>query len=219
MSNASAQYLNDGEEALRLAFDGRLSNLWTALPGIVESVDFATMTCSVQPAIQGIVTDETGNEVPVNLPMLIHCPIIFPQAGGFALTLPLAVGDEVLIVWASRAIDAWWQSGGIQRPVEARMHDLSDGYVIPGPVSVPNVIGSISTTGAQLRNKAGTTLLEIGGDGKIRLTASEVDITGNLKVTGTIVATGEVTGNSIPLSTHLHGGVTTGTGNTGVPHT
>lgn len=215
--SAQDQYTNDNEEALRLAFDGRISGLWTALPGIVVDVDFSTMTCSVQPAIQGIVTDETGATSPVNLPKLIHCPIVFPQAGGFALTLPVAANDEVLIVWAARAIDAWWQSGGIQRPVEARMHDISDGFVLPGICSTPNVIPAISTTAAQLRTKDGSTFLEIGADGKIRMTASEVDITGNLKVTGTIEATGEVTGNGIELSTHLHSGVVPGGGNTGAP--
>lgn len=217
--SAQDQYVNDNEEAFRLAMDGRLSTLWTSMPGMVVDVNFSEMTCSVQPLIQGIVTDESGAETPVSLPKLIHCPIIFPQAGGFALTLPLAAGDEVLICWASRAVDAWWQQGGIQPPVETRMHDISDGFVIPGPCSQPNTIPNISSTAAQLRTKDGSTVLQIGSDGKITMTATEVDITGNLKVTGTIVATGQVTGNGIPLSTHLHGGVTTGAGNTGVPHT
>lgn len=134
------------------------------------------------------------------------------------LTLPVAIGDEVLIVFSSRCIDAWWQSGGIQLPMEIRMHDLSDGFAIPGPKSLPNVYPTISTTGAQLRNKAGTTYLEISGNGKIKIVSPvEIDVLGNLNVQGTIVASGEITGNSIPLSTHLHTGVTVGAGDTGAP--
>ena len=105
------------------------------MPGIVQSVDLATMTCSVQPAIQGTIELEDGSLQTTNYPLLIHVPIIFPRAGNFIITLPLAAGDEVLVSWACRCIDAWWQSGGIQRPMEARMHDLSDGFAIPGPTS------------------------------------------------------------------------------------
>lgn len=210
-----AQLLNDNEEGLRLALDGRQACIWTACPGIVTAVDFATMTVSVQPAIKGSVEQEDGTVLSVNLPVLINVPIVFPSAGGFLITLPLAVDDEVLVVFASRCIDAWWQSGGIQLAMEARMHDLSDGFAIPGPRSQPNVVGSISSSGAQIRNDAGTTYVEIAADGKIKLvTPSEVAITGNLKVSGTINAVGEVSSGvgvaEIKLTTHTHLSATPG---------
>lgn len=216
-----AQLYNDSEEALRLAFDGRLSTLWTNMPGIVTAVDFTKMTCSVQPAIQGVIEDENGVKTFVNLPLLVDVPICFPKAGGFIFTLPLAVNDEVLVIIASRCIDAWWQSGGIQKPMEARMHDLSDGFAIPGPCSQPNVISSISSTGAQIRNTAGTTYVELSADGKIKLVApSEISMSAtNIKMTGHLTVTGEVTGGVVPvnLTAHTHTGVTVGGGSTGGP--
>lgn len=217
-----AQFLNDGEEAFRLAFDGRQASLWTAMPGIVKAVDFVKMTLSVQPAIQGQIIDENGQKQSVNLPLLVDVPITFPSAGGFVLTLPIAINDEVLVIFASRCIDAWWQSSGIQRPMEARMHDLSDGFAIPGPSSQPSVYAGISSTAAQLRNRAGTSYVEISADGKIKLVSpSEIGVTGNLKVTGNIEATGTITGNTastaIGLTTHHHGGITTGIGTSGAP--
>jgi hypothetical protein len=169
-----AQLLNDSEEALRLAFDGRLATLWTAMPGIVQSVDLATMTLSVQPAIQGQVEGEDGKVASVNLPLLIHVPIQYPMGGGFALTLPVAVGDEVLIIWSARCIDAWWQSGGIQRPMEARMHDISDGFAILGIRSQPNVLENISATKLQLRNEAGTVFFSVGT--KFSMTNATTDL-------------------------------------------
>lgn len=195
------------------------------MPGIVQSVNLTAMTCDVQIAINGTVANPDGTFSSVVIKPLLDVPIVFPSAGGFTLTLPVAENDEVLVVLASRCIDAWWALGGIQRPMETRMHDLSDGFAIPGPKSQPNVIGGISSTAAQLRNNAGTTYLEISADGKIKIVSpSEIDITaplakitGNLVVTGTIMATGEVTSGVIPLSAHLHGGVTPGTGTTGVP--
>jgi len=193
--------LNDSEEAFRSAFDGRQVRMWTALPGIVTAVDFSKMTCSVQPAIQASVVNEDGSSTRVNLPLLLDVPIVFPSAGGFTITFPLAINDEVLVIFSSRCIDAWWQSGGVQRAMEARMHDLSDGFAIPGPKSVPNVIGSISSTALQIRNNAGTSYIEMGADGKIKLVSSaEVEIPNGLKV------------GSISFGTHKHGGITVGSG-------
>lgn len=159
---------NDAEEAMRAALDGRQATIWTAMPGIVQSVDFDAMTCEVQPSIQGTVQDEMGNVTSVDLPLLVDVPIVFPSAGGFIITLPLKSGDEVLVVFGSRCIDAWWQSGGIQRPMEARMHDLSDGFAIPGPRSQTNLpLGSVSSTDLEIRNSLGTTYLSITAGGKI----------------------------------------------------
>lgn len=224
-----SQLLNDQEEAMRLMLDGRQSTIWTAMPCIVKSVDFGAMTLEAQPAIQGTIEDENGVLQSVNLPLLVDVPIVFPGAGGFIITLPIQSGDEVLVVMASRCIDAWWQSGGIQRPMEARMHDLSDGFAIPGPRSQPNVVSGISTTGAQIRNDAGTTYIEIAADGKIKLvspteidvTAPAINLTGVVTVTGSIVATGAISGATIgsgliSLTTHTHP-VTTAPGTTGVP--
>lgn len=217
------QIRNDTEESLRLALDGRQAVMWTAMPGIVTAVDLADNTVSVQLAIQSTVEDENGGTESVNLPVLQKVPICFPSAGGFVLTMPIAAGDEVLVIFGSRCIDSWWQNGGVGRPMEARMHDLSDGFAIPGPRSVPKAVTGISTTGAQLRNNAGDTFLEISADGKIKMTASDIEIegnvaiTGDVEVTGTITSTGEITSGLIPLTTHRHTNVVNGPNTSGTP--
>lgn len=204
---ARLQLINDSEEALRQAFDGRLATLWTSMPGYIVDVNLAEMTCSVQPAIQATVTSEDGIQNLVALPKLIHCPIIFPKGGGFVITMPLKAGDEVLINWACRAIDAWWKAGEIQRPIEARMHDLSDGFVIPGPASQTKLISNISATNLQIRNESGDTYIELGADGKINMiSASEINLTAPA-----------VNINGIPFSTHRHTGVDPGSGESGGP--
>jgi hypothetical protein len=207
--------LNDPVETQLLILDGRISNVWTALPCIVQSVNLAKMTLVAQPAIQGVTYDQNNNPTYVNLPILGDVPIQFPSGGGLYLTLPVGIGDEVLVVFASRCIDAWWQSGGFKNiPLEMRMHDLSDGFAIPGISSQPNVVPNISSTSAQLRNKAGTSYIELTKTGAINLVSPEgVNITGNL------IVSGEVTGgiDAIPLSTHVHPGVTSGGADTGTP--
>lgn len=227
--------INDPETAQRYSLDGRQAQIWTAMPAIVISVDLAKMTCAVQPSIKGIQTSEDGTETFVNLPKLVDVPICFPSAGGFTLSFPIASADEVLVVIANRCIDSWWELGGAgplkldpQIPSEFRMHDLSDGFAIPGPRSQPRVVPNISTTNVQLRNDAGTCYLEITPGGQINLVApggvavtGGLTFTGNLHVTGNLSADGEVIAKAATLpkllSTHVHSGVTTGGGNSGPP--
>ncbi len=194
MSDDRNQILNDQEEATRIFLDGRQVGIWTAIPGIIESVDFDTMTCEVQPALQAIIVDENGEEEPTDLPLLVDVPIVFPKAGGFLITFPMAAGDEVLVVFSSRCIDAWWQNGGVQQAMEARMHDLSDGFAIPGPYSQPKFapVAAVSSTDVQLRTEDGTAFVSIDPTGKVKLTSgSEIDITAPVvNITGTVTVTG-----------------------------
>ncbi len=166
--------LNDQETALRSMLDGRQVGIWTAMPGIIESVDFDAMTCVVQLTIQSTTVMADESQVAGNLPLLLDVPLVFPSGGGFAITFPLGPGDEVLVIFASRCIDAWWQYGEVQLPMEARMHDLSDGFAIPGPKSQPNVLDGISESKLQLRNDDGTVFLSLGS--KFSMTNTTTDL-------------------------------------------
>lgn len=135
--------------------------LYVACPGLVQSFDAAKRTCVIQPAIKAQIMGEGGETKWVPLPLLLDCPVVFPGGGDCVLTFPLKQGDEVLVLFGDRCIDAWWQSGGIQAQAELRMHDLSDGYCIPGPSSIPKVEATISTTEATLRSRDGVTKVRL----------------------------------------------------------
>ena len=212
--------------------ESQQAQIWTALPGVVAAVNLAAQTLSVQPTVQGSVASPDGAKQLVNLPLLVDVPIVWPRAGGFALTFPIAAGDEVLVVFASRCIDSWWQSGGIGAPAEARMHDLSDGFAILAPTSQPKKLSGVSSTNVQLRDEAGTTYVEITPDGKARVVAATqidveaptVNITGDLNVTGEMNLVGQLTqsGGSMTIGgvvfgTHKHTGVQPGSGTSGGP--
>lgn len=218
--------LDDPEESLRMALESYASQLWTALPASVVSVNLTAQTVSVQPTIQGSVADPAGNVRLVNLPVLVDVPLVWPKAGGFALTFPVAAGDEVLIVFSCRCIDSWWQSGGIGAPAEARMHDLSDGFAILAPTSQPKKLANVSSTNVQLRNYAGDTLVEITPDGKanitgaseINLTAPVINLTGTMNLNGQMTQSGgSMTIGGVTFGTHKHTGVQTGGGTSGGP--
>lgn len=179
-------------EGILTAQEGHQSSIWTALPGIIQSFDATKKTCVVQPALKALVSQSDGTEEWVTLPLLVDCPVQFPGAGGFTLTFPIQLGDECLVVFAARCIDAWWQSGGIQQQAEMRMHDLSDGYCIPGISSLPRVTPTISTTETHLRNSDGTRKVRItntdveliAGTGSVKVTDNRIDITGVLWING-----------------------------------
>ncbi len=159
--------VDDPEVALREAFDGLRAGIWTALPGVIQSFDAGAMTCEVQPAIKIPVRQLDGTIESVALPLLVDCPVQFPSGGNCSLTFPVAPGDECLVVFASRCIDGWWQSGGVQEQAELRMHDLSDGFVLLGFRSKPRPLNGISTSTTQLRSDVGDTYVDLDPAGKI----------------------------------------------------
>lgn len=194
-----------------------MSNLRVAIPGIIQSFDPEAVTAVIQIAIKGMERDASGSEASVNLPLLVDVPVIFPRGGGCTLTFPVKEGDDCLVIFADRCIDFWWQNGGVQEPVDGRMHDLSDAFAIPGPQSQANKISGISTTATQLRTDDGEAFIELSIGGAVTITSPQVTINGPLQVNGEITSTGDQVAEGISQTGHTHGGVESGGSNTGVP--
>lgn len=213
------------EEALRVAFRAMQARIWTAMPGIVESFDAAKMTVSVQPAINGRATADDGAKSSVQMPLLMDCPVVWTGGGGAIFTFPIKKGDECLVVFGARGIDGWWSQGGVQDPPEPRMHNLSDGFAIIGPRSLPHAF-AVSTTEAVLRNDAGDAAfkfnptaktLAITMPGGVTINGVAIDSSGNVHTSETVTADTDVVGGGKHLKTHVHGGVQSGGANSGPP--
>ncbi len=200
------QHLDDASTAMAMETRKRQSQMWTALPGIILSFDPAKMTCEVQPAIQGTRADpKTGETSHHDLPPLVDCPVCFPSGGDAILTFPIAAGDECLVVFSSRCIDAWWQQGGVQPPMSFRMHDLSDGFVLPGGRSQVNLVGGISISTTQLRSIDGATCVELDAAAQaITLTAP-----GGINLNGPVNLGGEGGAKVARVGDSVSGGVIT----------
>lgn len=185
-----------------------MSAMRVSMPGIIQSFDHDAVTAVVQPAIKGVEQDESGADVSVNIPLLVDVPVVFPRGGGCTLTFPVKAGDECLVIFADRCIDFWWQSGGIQEPVDERMHDLSDAFCIVGPQSQAKKIGGISTSAVELRSDDGGTKLSLNpASGAINGTAP-----GGFNLNGLkILSDGrlQLVDGSI-VDKHTHGGVEPG---------
>lgn len=222
-------------QIIKDAIRGELANLWTSLPCIVDSYDADAVTVVVQPTIKVPVKKINGSVELVQLPLLMDVPVMFPCAGGFTITHPINVGDECFVSFASRNIDIWWQSGGVQNPFDTRKHDLSDGFAFFRPQSQAKKISSISTTDLEIRNDENTCKIQITPDGVINFIGTKsvfhhpvemqetLDVTGaatmnsTLGVTGKSTLTGGAGIGGIEFETHKHSGVQTGGSDTGNP--
>lgn len=217
--------LDDFSTSLLAAFSGMQANLWTALPGIVSSYNAEQGTCVIVPAVRARIQAQDGSYSWVQLSPLVDVPVVFMGGGAGVLTFPIAAGDEALVIFASRCIDGWWQNGGVQIPPEIRMHDPSDGFAIIGPRSLARSLANVSTTATQLRSLDGSTYVELAAGqivnivapGGVNINGLVIDSSGNVTTPGKVTATGEGTFSGIPVSTHLHTGVTSGGDNTGAP--
>jgi hypothetical protein len=177
------EIFDDPRERAAKQMNARLAKVWTAIPGIIQSFNAAQQTVVVQPAIRAVTFDMLGQPTNVPLPLLLDCPVQFPAGGGYTLTFPVAPGDECLVVFSARCIDAWWQSGGVQNQAVLRMHNLSDGFALLGFRSVPRALSGVSQHATQLRSDDGATFVEVGA-GEITLKAAQINLQGPVTQTG-----------------------------------
>jgi len=191
------------EDAAAAAVRAHVSDLHTALPGIIKAFDPVTQTAKVQPAIKRLWI-EAGF---LPLPELVDVPVQFPRGGGFALTFPVAAGDECLVVFSERAIDNWHHAGGVQEPSEYRLHDLSDGFAFLGFTSRPRALTPPpSGDAAELRTLDGATVVRV---------EAGVVVLGQAAGAEPAVKGDVLTAILELLKTHVHSGVTTGGGVSG----
>lgn len=262
MSNSptlsQSEFLQANTAQWKTALQQALVDLRVSIPAIVQSVNYDNNppTVTVQVAIKEVEKTPEGPKIHVISP-IANVPIVLPSAGGFSLTLPVAAGDEGLLVFCDMCIDLWWTRGGVQDQLLRCRHDISDCGFIPGMRSQAKPIPNWSQNTAQLRTDDGTAYLELTKEGAINIVApggfnvngvatfqkpttfedvvtAEEEIVadgglelgagaslsgdgGTLEIVGDVVGSGTGTFAGVGVSTHLHGGVTTGTGATGLP--
>lgn len=209
------------------------------LPAQVIAYDRATNMAQVQPMVMVVTT--AGQRV--SRGQIANIPVFQLGAGGYMLNFPLKNGDLGWIKATDRDISLFLQSGGEASPQTARMHSFSDSVFFPqvlrdftiAPEDADNVV--LQTVDGAVRVSLSPTLVKVTAptlhttgdlqvDGHITVGqgittgttgAGDIVASGNIVLNGSMEATGEVTANTIPLSTHHHGGVQTGGGNTGGP--
>ena len=198
-------------EAINRLIHSHLLDVHTLLPCKVTAYSAADQTISCQPQVQRAVFDRDDVPSFETLPELHDIPVAFPRAGGFYITLPIAVGDFVLVLFSETPTTAWRERGDIVGPGILERHGLNGAFAIPCGFPDTQKLSGVSTDKVVIGRVSGGTALEVDSSGN-------TTITGNLTVTGDISADGDVTAdadaNNISLRNHTH---PSGTGPTGAP--
>lgn len=177
MSRAENRAFGDLTTAIRTAIDGRLVDLHTALPGIVEAVHGSDQEVDVRCAVRRVVRDSEDRETFTEIPLLVRVPLWTPRVSGLSITLPVQAGDEVLVVFLERDASAWIETGAVSNPHTRRRHHLSDAVALPGLVSSPNRIPSYQSGAIEIRTDDRAGRVTVYADGTIEIrTSSSVSI-------------------------------------------
>lgn len=159
-------------EVIKKAIDQTLTNVHTSMPGVIESYDSVTGLASVKPSLKRKYAGETNS---TEYPVVSGVPVIFPRVANAFLRLPVAKGDNVLLVFAERSLDKWIEKGGTVAPEDPAKFGLNDAVAIPGlyPKTDP-----LSPNGADtsLEIAVGSSWIEIKTDGSIHITAPKAVI-------------------------------------------
>lgn len=190
-------------ESIMGLVQAQLLDVNTCLPGKI--VSYENGVARVAPTVKKRYADGDVLDYPI-IPNVRVCWPSF--AGGSAgVKGPVKAGDKCLIVFSQQAVDD---------SDDRRMFDLSDAYCIMCDLggtagdSTNNTDMTVFYGGASVRLSAG---------GKVTITApGGLDmVTPATTNSGTFNSAGAITGAGVALSTHKHGGVTSGPAQTSPP--
>jgi hypothetical protein len=142
-------------DIIRSVLDAALSEVHTCMPAEVVRVhasEHQRQFVDVQPSLQRRASNEDGQVVDETLPVIPMVPVGYMQGGGFFISVPIAVGDFVLLVFAERSLDQWLQTArkGSQRaiaPGDVGTHTLEGAVALPcGPAPRSALLAGVSAT-------------------------------------------------------------------------
>lgn len=158
------------EDVVASAMDGALQNVWTSMPGRVESYDPSLQRVNVRITVKSPTVGEDGAPNVQSIAVLTAVPVVFPGGSSFRFIAPLQAGDTVLLVFCSRSIDKWLLKGGIVDPGFTQKHHVSDAVAIPILRDFAHPLKNSPTDHASIGHDEGATIefrpgdIRIGGD-------------------------------------------------------
>ena len=151
----------DDGDVIRTIVDSVIMDLNVCLPAKVVSYDSSKQYASVKIQLYQGLGDGTLKEYPV----IPNVPVKWPRAaGGKAfIHLPLAAGDDVILVFSQRSLDNWKSQGGMSDPADPRKHHLTDAYALVGGSALPDAFVPKAPDSIELVN--GSTNVVVHPDG------------------------------------------------------
>lgn len=178
--------------------DSIKNEIRVAIPAEIISFDSQNLTVNVKIMIQGmriaengqLIQLETGERVTVEnyaLPPFQNIPIALMWWNNFGITMPILAGMQGTLLVCDRNISLFKKNQNSSAAASLRRFDLNDAIFLPF-LPKKSSISDYSADSIDVRY----------GSTKLKVSATGVDITGNL------IVSGEATIGGIPFSTHIH---------------
>ena len=147
----------------RTAFREMMKGVCTSVPGHVLTFDPGQQRAQVRIGVQTV----TAGGAVIQPPPIIDVPVLFAGGTQFATIHQIDPGDEGLILFSQRCVDAWKQTGGVAQNPLARFHDTHDAFFIPGFRPLPTRISGFSNDGIRMQSRDGGRHVWIKSSGEI----------------------------------------------------
>lgn len=186
-------------ELTKRSFIEMMKDVGTSIPGHFLAFNPDTQLAQIQIGVVGIdVSGKTFTHSPI-----IECPVAFLGGSQYFIEHQIDPGDECLIIFSQRYIDAWVNTGGVAQQDIVRFHDFSDAAILPGLRSQPNKISSFENNGVRLRNKAGDKFIWLKNDGTAEITVDTLKINADIEHTGTQTTSVAIVAPTVTAQTSL----------------
>lgn len=183
--------------------------------GVIQSFDASKQLATIKIALKQVSKiAQDGTELYSDYPLLLECPVMTLFGGNSFVNLPIQPGDNCIVLFCDRDIDAWVKNGEGNVPTTARLHDISDAIAIVGIRSEPKAIPNFLGNGIRIYMDAQNSI-DLTSAG-ITINADQVTINSNVTINGILKT--DYAGKQIEYNTHTHNGVVPGGGNTGQPN-
>lgn len=122
----------------------QLDDLHTMLPAVIIAIDYTTRKVSVQPLVKKRKRDGDNDAKGLqDMAIIQNVPIVTPASKLAMLSIPVKVGDEVLLGFFERSVDNYLYSDGSKPidPQDYRKHDYNDAVAIIGLNTFKSALG------------------------------------------------------------------------------
>jgi hypothetical protein len=176
-------------------------------------------TVTVQPMVNQI---SGGPQQPTPHGYLYEVPYLRMQGGANAVILDPQPGDIGMCAFCSRDIATVKASKAPANPASFAMFDWADGLYLGGFLNgVPTQYVAFTPSGITVVSPDKITLqaptVEIDASTEFHVVSPDSEFSGNIHTPDTITGDTDVIADGISGATHLHGGVQSGSSDTGPP--
>lgn len=130
-------------ELMQTAAAAAIFEVHTSMPGQIVAVRSDSSSkrqyVDVRPSLRRLLDTDLDAADPLieeELPVLPNVPVAFMQGGGFFISVPLAVGDFVTVVFAERSIDRWLATARKASQVATSTGDVGT-HTLDGAIALP----------------------------------------------------------------------------------